>query len=91
MPCGSRCGGGTKKQEKAPAKKAMAKKTPAKKSAAKKDAELLSTGKIAEELGATPAKVKKAIGELGLKPASTKGVCSYYTRAALAKIKAALA
>lgn len=85
MPCGSRCGGGMKKQEKAPAKKA------AKKPAAKKDAELLSAGKIAEELGATPAKVKKAIGELGLKPASTKGVCNYYTRAALAKIKAALA
>jgi hypothetical protein len=84
MPCGSRCGG-TKKQEKqAPAKKAPAK--------AKSEAsDLLSTGKIAEELGATPAKVKKAIVELGLKPASTKGVCSYYTRASLAKIKAALA
>ena len=86
MPCGSRCGGAMAK--KAPAKKAAAKKTPAKKT---DDGDLLSTGKIAEELGATPAKVKKAIGELGLKPASTKGACSYYTRASLAKIKAALA
>lgn len=82
MPCGSRCGGMAKK---APAK--TAKKTTAKKA----DADLLSTGKIAEELGATAAKVKKAIAELGLEPASTKGACSYYPRASLAKIKAALA
>ncbi len=52
--------------------------------------ELLTAGKIAEALGAPPAKVKKAITALGLKPAATKGACSYYGKDVLPKIKAAV-
>lgn len=50
----------------------------------------LSPAKIAESLGASPAKVKKAIESLGLQPSSKKGVCSFYDAASVAKIKAAL-
>jgi hypothetical protein len=53
-------------------------------------ANLYSSGKIATELSASPAKVKKAIAELGLKPATKKGVCSYFTKADVARIKKAL-
>jgi hypothetical protein len=53
-------------------------------------ASLYSSGKIATELKASPAKVKKAIAELKLKPAATKGVCSYFTKADVAKIKKAI-
>jgi hypothetical protein len=53
-------------------------------------AEQLSPAKIAEALGASPAKVKKAIESLGLQPSSKKGVCSFYDAASVAKIKAAL-
>lgn len=52
--------------------------------------ELLTAGKIATELKVPAPRVKKAITELGLKPAATKGACSYYASADLAKIKAAL-
>jgi hypothetical protein len=52
---------------------------------------LLTAGKIAEALKAPPAKVKKAITALKLKPAAKKGVCSYYTKADLPKIQKALA
>jgi hypothetical protein len=53
-------------------------------------ANLYSSGKIATELKASPAKVKKAIAELKLTPAAKKGVCSYFTKADLARIKKAI-
>ncbi len=52
--------------------------------------DLITAGNIAKELGVTGGKVKKAIETLGLEPAEKKGACSYYPRAAVAKIKAAL-
>jgi hypothetical protein len=52
--------------------------------------ELLSPAKIAEVLGASPAKVKKVIASLGIEPNSKKGICSFYDAVAVAKIKAAL-
>ena len=52
-----------------------------------KEVKLYSTGKLAEELGVSAGKVKKAIEGLSLKPHSTKGKCSYYTEADLKKIK----
>jgi hypothetical protein len=53
--------------------------------------ELLTAGKIAAELKVPGAKVKKAIAALKLKPALKKGVCSYFAKSDLAKIKKALA
>lgn len=50
----------------------------------------ITAGNIAKELGASPAKVKKAIEELKLKPVAKKGACSYYGRDAVKMIKAAL-
>jgi len=52
--------------------------------------ELMTAANIARELGASDNKVKKVIKELGIKPEAQKGVCSYYSRDAVAKIKAAL-
>ena len=52
--------------------------------------EMLSAGKVAQALDATPAQVKKAIAELKLEPSQVKGACSYYDAAAVKKIKAAL-
>jgi hypothetical protein len=54
------------------------------------DQELLTAGKIAKEISVADARVKKAIQELGLDPDAKKGACSYYSRAAVAKIKKAL-
>ena len=54
----------------------------------KKD--LLTAGKIAQELKVTDAKVKKAIQELGIKPTEKKGPCNYYSKDVIAKIKSAL-
>lgn len=51
---------------------------------------LLTAGNIAKELGVSDVKVKKAIKELGIKPAAKKGVCSYYSIDAVKKVKAAL-
>jgi hypothetical protein len=53
-------------------------------------AELLTASKIAAALKVTDKKVKNAIAELGLKPAAKKGVCSYYAKADVPKIKKAL-
>lgn len=53
--------------------------------------DLLTAAKIAAELKASPAQVKKAITTLKLKPTAKKGVCSYFDRAAVAKIKKAIA
>ena len=52
--------------------------------------DLLTAGSIAKELGVSDAKVKKVIKELAIEPKAKKGVCSYYSRDALADIKAAL-
>jgi hypothetical protein len=53
--------------------------------------ELLTAGKIALELKVSDAKVKKAIAALKLKPVTKKGVCSYFAKSDLPKIKKALA
>jgi Mn-dependent DtxR family transcriptional regulator len=50
----------------------------------------LTSSKIAEALGVSDGKVKKAIKELGIKPVAKKGVCSYYSRNELGKIKQVL-
>ena len=52
--------------------------------------ENLSPGNIAKELGVSDAKVKKAIKELSLEPAAKRGVCCFYSRDSIAKIKAAV-
>lgn len=51
------------------------------------DKEMLSSGKIAEELGVSAAKVKKAIEKAGVEPDDKKGRCAYYSRETFAKIK----
>lgn len=51
---------------------------------------LLTAGNIAKELGISDVKVKKAIKELGIKPAAKKGVCSYYSTDAVKKVQSAL-
>jgi hypothetical protein len=53
--------------------------------------DLLTAGAIAKALGAPDAKVKRAIKDLAIKPKAKKGVCSYYGKDALAKVKAAVA
>jgi hypothetical protein len=52
--------------------------------------DLLTASKIAAALKVSDAKVKKAIAALGLKPAAKKGVCSYYEKSEVPKIKKAL-
>jgi hypothetical protein len=52
--------------------------------------DMYTAGNIAKELGVSDGKVKKAIQTLGLKPVAKKGVCSYYGRDALTKVKTAL-
>ncbi len=52
--------------------------------------DLRTAGKIAQELGASPGAVKKAIQTLKLKPAAVKGACTYYASADVPKIKKAL-
>jgi hypothetical protein len=53
-------------------------------------ADMLTAGNIAKQLAISDAKVKKALAELGIKPVAKKGVCSYYGKDAIAKVKAAL-
>ncbi len=55
-----------------------------------KQEDLLTSGSIAKELGVSDAKVKKALSELAIQPKAKKGVCSYYSRDVLTKIKGAL-
>lgn len=52
--------------------------------------DMLTAGKIAAQLSAAPAQVKKAIQSLGIKPAAVKGGCSYYSKDSITKIKASL-
>ncbi len=51
---------------------------------------LLSTGAIAKELGVAGPIISKTIKALNLKPELKKGVCSYYSKDAVKKIKAAI-
>jgi len=52
--------------------------------------DLLTAANIAKVLGVSDAKVKKAIQSLGIKPQAKKGVCSYYGKDTVAKVKGAL-
>jgi hypothetical protein len=52
--------------------------------------DLYTAGKIAGQVGASPAKVKQAIQALKLKPVAKKGACTYYGKDAIAKVKGAL-
>lgn len=52
--------------------------------------ELLTAGAIAKAIGASDAKVKKALEDLAIKPKAKKGVCSYYGKDVLAKVRAAV-
>ena len=52
-------------------------------------ADLYTAGKLAEELAIPPAKVKKLIDELKIKPDAEKGACKYYGADALKKLRAA--
>jgi hypothetical protein len=56
-----------------------------------KNADLLTAGAIAKELGLAEAKVKKAIKELALQPSAKRGVCNLYGREVLPKVKSAAA
>ncbi|MCC6398881.1 MAG: hypothetical protein IT282_17845 [Bacteroidetes bacterium] len=51
---------------------------------------LLTAGNIAKSLGVSDGKVKKAIQELGIKPQAKKGVCNYYGKDVVTKIKGAI-
>ena len=55
-----------------------------------KNDELLSAGAIAKAIGASDAKVKKAIKDLGIEPKAKKGVCNMYGADAVAKVKKAI-
>ncbi len=57
---------------------------------ATEQADLLTAGNIAKTLKVSDGKVKKAIQTLGIKPAAKKGVCNYYTKDVVPKVKAAL-
>jgi hypothetical protein len=50
--------------------------------------DLLTASNIAKKLKVSDVKVKKIIKELGIKPAAKKGICSYYSADAIAKVKA---
>lgn len=52
--------------------------------------ELLTSGKIAELLGVSAGKIKKAITELNLEPDAKKGPCAYYLPEKVEMIKKAL-
>ncbi len=51
----------------------------------------LSAGAMAKEVGASPAKVKKALAELGVEPDFVKSGCAYYYAERTAAVKQILA
>jgi hypothetical protein len=51
---------------------------------------MLTAGNIAKALSIPDGKVKKVIQELGIRPAAKKGVCNYYSKDTIAKVKAVL-
>jgi hypothetical protein len=52
--------------------------------------DLLTAGNIAKVIGVSDAKVKKTIQKLGIRPKTKKGVCNYYTKDTVTKVKSAL-
>lgn len=50
----------------------------------------LTAGNIAQAIGVSDAKVKKAIKELQLEPVAKKGPCNYYSPEQMEKIRTAL-
>jgi len=52
--------------------------------------DLFTAGNIAKTLKVSDAKVKKIILDLGIPPKAKKGVCTYYGKETVAKVKAAL-
>lgn len=50
----------------------------------------VSTGAMAKELGVSPAKVKRALGDLGIEADFVKAGCAYYYTERTAKVKKAL-
>ncbi len=48
---------------------------------------LITTGAMAKELGVSDTKIKKALKELNIQPVTKRGVCNYYSRSELEKIK----
>jgi predicted ArsR family transcriptional regulator len=50
-----------------------------------------SAGAMAKELGVSPAKVKRALGDLGIEPDFVKSGCAYYYAERSAAVKKALA
>jgi hypothetical protein len=51
---------------------------------------LLTAGNIAKVLGVSDARVKKTIQNLGIRPKAKKGVCNYYAKDTVTKVKSAL-
>lgn len=56
----------------------------------KEKSDLLTAGKIAQQLSVSGATVSKTIKSLNIKPDLVKGGCSYYGKDVIAKIKSAL-
>lgn len=52
--------------------------------------DLMTAANIAKQLSVSDAKVKKAIQTLGIQPAAKKGVCNYYSKDTIAKVKSTL-
>jgi hypothetical protein len=52
---------------------------------------LLTAGALAKQLGVSDGKVKKALKELAIEPKAKKGVCAYYGKDALTKLKPVVA
>ncbi|MBI3185540.1 MAG: hypothetical protein HYZ28_25660 [Myxococcales bacterium] len=52
--------------------------------------DLLTASKIAQQLKLKDAQVKKALSELKISPAATKGPCKYYSPDVVAKIRTAV-
>ena len=50
----------------------------------------LSAGAMAKELGISPAKVKRALGELGIEADFVRSGCAYYYRERAEAVKKAL-
>lgn len=50
----------------------------------------VSAGAMAKELGVSPAKVKRALGDLGIEADFVKSGCAYYYAEHTAKVKKAL-
>jgi hypothetical protein len=52
--------------------------------------DLLTAANMAKALGVSDARVKKAIQALGIKPQAKKGVCNYYSKDIVKRVKTAL-